>query len=109
METANGGVRNEICRLVQTTKPTHRGSNPRFRRIGAKIGITIIRIPTQSINIPSNRMIRSIIMNMPHLSNPKARSILVMTFPHPALKKAPVNSEDPMAIKMIIAVILSVI
>ena len=101
-------MRNEICKLVQITSPTHKELKPRLKSIGEKIGTIIMRMPIQSINIPRNRMIKSIVINIPQGPKPKDTRVLVITWPHPALRKAPVNRLAATAIKTIMAVILMV-
>jgi len=39
METANGGVRKEVCKLTAKTRANQRGSKPRAGIIGARMGM----------------------------------------------------------------------
>ncbi len=68
----------------------------------------IMRIPIQSMKQPRIMMMINSVMNTPQRPRPKPISRSVMTWPHPAFRKAPVNMLEAMAMKMIMAVMRSV-
>ena len=86
---ANGGVKKDICRLIQIIRANHNWLKPSKGVSGTTMGVIIMIIAIQSMNIPSMKMVSIMAANAPHRPIGIVSIISFITRPQPSHMNTP--------------------